>query len=50
MTEILVPAGTPKDEFIDLYGEEELLQVPSSHIISWNKNIFILDGWENKDD
>ena len=48
MRDIEVP-GIPQDEFIEEFGEKALKDVRSEFVISWNKEIFILDGWKQLD-
>lgn len=45
--DINVP-GTPKDEFIEEFGEDAFAQVPHTKIISWNHEVYVLDGWNTQ--
>jgi len=44
MREIEVP-GISQEEFIEEFGENALRDVPSQYVISWNKEVYILEGW-----
>ena len=47
MSEVITPGGTPIKEFEEQHGVDAIHTVPSTHIISWDQRIFILDGWDD---
>jgi len=39
--------GIPLEEFIDEHGIEAYQQVPHTKIVSWNHEVYILEGWSD---